>query len=137
MWRSSGPLIKFLTQTRMLGEGSKSPLRKASFKNKGISAVQLYSASNFARWSANYGSHGQFGSVDLSPIFYPVKFYHILYSWFSYVRFSSSFPLAKFHSISYMYFSLFGLVVTYVVGWLVTVCCSKYRWSLVDPNALG
>jgi len=46
------------------------------------------------------------------------------------------FPLAKFHSISYMYFSLFGIVVTYFVGWLVTVCGCNQSAEDVNPALL-
>ena len=46
-------------------------------------------------------------------------------------RFSCSSPIAKFHAISYMYYSVFGVLVTFGVGLLVTFLCSKYLYHSV------
>eukprot|EP00795_Rhopilema_esculentum_P011646 gene11646-21891_t len=48
----------------------------------------------------------------------------------------SSSPIAKFHAISYMYYSVFSIIVTFGVGLLVTLLCSHGDPEKINPDLL-
>eukprot|EP00795_Rhopilema_esculentum_P011647 gene11647-21892_t len=48
----------------------------------------------------------------------------------------NSSPTAKFHAISYMYYSVFGIIVTFGVGLLVTLLCSHGDPEKINPDLL-